>query len=144
MTQYRNSVDNKPKNIEKLIGIISDTHGLLRSEAVEALRGAELILHAGDVGSAEVLETLKAIAPVVAVRGNNDKVGWAEELPHWEVVEVGVVYIYMIHDVKEIDLSPDVTNFDGCGFGKYCDILFRLSLLVPLKPSYSLLVRGSN
>jgi uncharacterized protein len=104
-------VDNEAKNIEKVIGVISDTHGLLRREAVEALRGVDLILHAGDVGSAEVLETLKGIAPVVAVRGNNDKGAWAEELPHWEVAEVGVVYIYMIHDLKEIDLSPAATGF---------------------------------
>ena len=97
--------------IEKVIGVISDTHGLLRPEAVSALGDVELILHAGDVGSPEVLETLKGIAPVVAVRGNNDKGPWAEELPHWEVAEVGVVYIYMIHDLKEIDLSPAAAGF---------------------------------
>ena len=104
-------MDNKPKNIEKVIGVISDTHGLLRPEAVDALWGVDLILHAGDVGSAEVLETLKGIAPVVAVRGNNDKGAWAEDLPHWEVAEVGTIYIYMIHDVKEIDLSPAAAGF---------------------------------
>ena len=104
-------VNNESKNIEKIIGVISDTHGLLRPEAVEALRGVELILHAGDVGSPEVLDSLKGIAPVVAVRGNNDKGAWAEELPPWEVAEVGVVFIYMIHDVKEIDLSPAAAGF---------------------------------
>jgi len=98
-------VKNQPNNIEKVIGVISDTHGLLRPEAVEALRGVELILHAGDVGSPEVLDALKGIAPVVAVRGNNDKGAWAKDLPAWEVAEVGVVFIYVIHDVKEIDLS---------------------------------------
>ena len=102
---------NKPNTIEKVIGVISDTHGLLRPEAVEALRGVELILHAGDVGSPEVLDALQGIAPVVAVRGNNDKGAWAEELPAWEVAEVGVVFIYMIHDVKEIDLSPEGAGF---------------------------------
>ena len=102
---------NKPNTIEKVIGVISDTHGLLRPEAVEALRGVELILHAGDVGSPEVLDALQGIAPVVAVRGNNDKGAWAEELPAWEVAEVGVVFIYMIHDVKEIDLSPAAAGF---------------------------------
>ena len=102
---------NQPKNIEKVIGVISDTHGLLRPEAVEALRGVELILHAGDVGSPEVLDSLKGIAPVVAVRGNNDKGTWAEGLPLWEVAEVGVVFIYMIHDVKEIDLNPTAAGF---------------------------------
>jgi len=104
-------VKNQPKNIEKVIGVISDTHGLLRPEAVEALRGVELILHAGDVGSPEVLDSLKGIAPVVAVRGNNDKGTWAGELPAWEVAEVGAVFIYMIHDVKEIDLNPTAAGF---------------------------------
>jgi putative phosphoesterase len=105
------AVANKAKNLEKIIGVISDTHGLLRLEAVEALRGVDLILHAGDVGNSEVLDTLKGIAPVVAVRGNNDKGAWAEELPQWEVAEVGAVYIYMIHDLKEIDLSPATAGF---------------------------------
>jgi len=105
------AVKDEPKNLEKVIGVISDTHGLLRPEAVEALRGVDLILHAGDVGSPEVLESLKGIAPVVAVRGNNDKGAWAEDLPSWEVAEVGVVFIYMIHDVKEIDLSPAAAGF---------------------------------
>jgi putative phosphoesterase len=104
-------VDDKPENIEQVIGVISDTHSLLRPEAVAALHGVDLILHAGDVGRAEVLESLKAIAPVVAVRGNNDKGAWAEELPHWEVAVVGAIYIYMIHDLKEIDLSPAAAGF---------------------------------
>lgn len=99
-------MNDKQEKIDKVIGVISDTHGLLRPEAVEALRGVGLILHAGDVGSPEVLETLKSIAPVVAVRGNNDKGPWAEKLPHWEVTEVGAVCIYMIHDLKEMDQSP--------------------------------------
>ena len=102
---------NEPKNVEKVIGVISDTHGMLRPEAVEALCGVDLILHAGDVGSPEVLESLRGIAPVVAVRGNNDKGPWAEDLPPWEVAEVGVVFIYVIHDVKEIDLSPAAAGF---------------------------------
>jgi len=99
------------ENVEKLIGVISDTHGLLRPEAIEALRGVDLILHAGDVGSSDVLEKLEKIAPVVAVRGNNDKGEWAEELPHWEVTKIGAVSIYIIHDVKEIDLSPAAAGF---------------------------------
>ena len=95
----------------KLIGIISDTHGLVRPQAIEALKGVEMILHAGDVGNQEVLDTLNEIAPVVAVRGNNDKGDWAESLPDWEVVEVGDVSIYMLHDVKEIDISPSGGGF---------------------------------
>ena len=105
------ALNNKHENIETLIGIISDTHGLLRPEAVEALRGVDLILHAGDVGSAEVLDDLKSIAPVMAVRGNNDKGDWANDLPQWEVAVVEPVYVYMIHDLKEMDLSPAAAGF---------------------------------
>jgi len=94
------------KAARKLIGVISDTHGLVRPQAIAALDGVDMILHAGDVGNQEVLDTLNEIAPVVAVRGNNDKGEWAESLPDWEVVEIGDVSIYMLHDVKEIDISP--------------------------------------
>jgi uncharacterized protein len=92
--------------MSELIGVISDTHGLVRPQAMEALAGVDMILHAGDVGSPAVLDTLREIAPVVAVRGNNDKGEWAESLASWEVVEVGTVSIYMLHDLKEIDISP--------------------------------------
>lgn len=94
------------KTTAKLIGIISDTHGLVRPQALEALKGVEMILHAGDIGNQEVLDTLNQIAPVVAVRGNNDQGEWAQSLPDWEVVEAGDVSIYMLHDLKEIDISP--------------------------------------
>lgn len=90
----------------KIIGIISDTHGLVRPQALDALKHVGLILHAGDIGKQEVLDTLQQIAPVVAVRGNNDKGEWAESLPDWEVVEVGDVSIYMLHNVNEIDINP--------------------------------------
>jgi putative phosphoesterase len=90
----------------KLIGVISDTHGLVRPQALDALAAVDMILHAGDVGNAAVLYTLREIAPVVAVRGNNDRGEWAESLPDWEVVEIGPVSIYMLHDLKEIDISP--------------------------------------
>ena len=90
----------------KLIGIISDTHGLVRPEAIGALEGVEMILHAGDIGKQDVLDTLSQVAPVVAVRGNNDKGEWARSLADVEVVEVGDVSIYMLHDLKEIDISP--------------------------------------
>lgn len=95
----------KPKQT-KLIGVISDTHGLVRPQAIEALAGVDMILHAGDIGNAAVLDTLREVAPIVAVRGNNDRGEWAESLPDWEVVEIGAVSIYMLHDVKEIDISP--------------------------------------
>lgn len=99
------------KTDDTLIGIISDTHGLVRPEALQALKGVEMILHAGDIGNQEVLDTLNEIAPVVAVRGNNDKGDWAQSLPDWEVVEVGDVSIYMLHDVKETDISPSGGGF---------------------------------
>src|SRR6185369_2138894 len=89
-----------------LAGIISDTHGLLRPEALKALQGVDRILHGGDVGNAEVLEALREIAPVVAVRGNNDKGSWADDLPQWEVAELEGVFVYMIHNLQEMDISP--------------------------------------
>lgn len=104
-------MSDKPNAAERLVGVISDTHGLVRPEALDALRGVELILHAGDVGGPEVLEALGAVAPVVAVRGNNDKGQWAERLPDWEALEVGAVHVYMLHDLKEIDISPSGAGF---------------------------------
>ncbi|WP_426994193.1 metallophosphoesterase family protein [Methylomonas sp. CM2] len=88
------------------LGIISDTHGLLRPQALAALRGCERILHAGDVGKPEVLHTLNELAPVTAVRGNNDKGVWADELPICARVELGQVGIYLIHDLAELDVDP--------------------------------------
>lgn len=88
------------------VGVISDTHGLLRPEAVRALRGSDLILHAGDVGRAEVLEVLQTLAPVVAIRGNNDRGRWAEALPVTEIVEVDAATLYLVHDLAELDLDP--------------------------------------
>jgi putative phosphoesterase len=98
-------------NAVKRIGLISDTHGLLREEAVEALRGSELIIHAGDVGKPEILEALKKIAPVVAVRGNVDTEPWAQALPETAVAEAGAVLIYVLHDVKALDLNPAASGF---------------------------------
>lgn len=93
------------------IGVISDTHGILRSEAVEALRGSDIILHAGDIGRPCVLEELRAIAPVTAVRGNIDKGEWAEALPEHEIIQIGEVSIYMLHDVKEFDINLETDRF---------------------------------
>jgi putative phosphoesterase len=94
-----------------MIGIISDTHGLLRPEAAAALRGCRLLLHAGDVGAAEVLDALRRVAPVVAIRGNVDRGDWASELPEREVVEVDGVSIYMLHDLAGLDLDPVAAGF---------------------------------
>jgi putative phosphoesterase len=93
------------------IGLISDTHGLLRPEAVAALRGSELILHAGDVGDPHILDTLRAIAPVVAIRGNVDTEAWARKLPQTEVVTVAGVTFYILHDLNRLDLSPETSGF---------------------------------
>ncbi len=88
------------------VGVISDTHGLLRPEAVQALDGVDHILHAGDVGDPAILEELRKIAPVTAIRGNIDRVGACARLPATEVVELGGVSFYLLHDVKELDLDP--------------------------------------
>jgi putative phosphoesterase len=93
------------------VGVISDTHGLVRPEAVEALKGSELIIHAGDVGGPEVLEELGRLAPVVAVRGNNDRGAWAEALPEYEAVEVNKAFVYVLHDLKELDIAPAAADF---------------------------------
>ena len=93
------------------IGVISDTHGLLRPEALEALRRSEHIIHAGDVGVPEILEKLSAIAPVTAVRGNVDKGAWALGLPETQVLELGGVSIYVLHDLAQLDLEPKTAGF---------------------------------
>lgn len=93
------------------LGVISDTHGLLRPEAVRALRGSERIVHAGDVGDPAILEELEAIAPVVAVRGNVDRGPWADALPETDVVEVGSALVYVLHDLAALDLDPTAAGF---------------------------------
>ena len=93
------------------VGIISDTHGLLRPEAERALRGVDLIIHAGDVGHPEILNRLKAIAPVFAVRGNVDTEPWAQQLPATTVVEAGKASFYVLHDLQELDLRPEASGF---------------------------------
>ena len=99
------------------LGVISDTHGLLRPEAVEALRGSDRILHAGDIGAPEILEALAKIAPVTVVRGNVDTASWARALPETEVVEAGGVLIYMLHDLGQLDLKPEAAGFRVIVFG---------------------------
>jgi putative phosphoesterase len=93
------------------IGLISDTHGLLREEAVQALRGSDLILHAGDVGKPEIIDALRTVAPVVAVRGNVDRDSWASALPSTAVAETESALIYVLHDLKELDLDPVAAGF---------------------------------
>jgi len=95
----------------RLIGLISDTHGLLRKEALRALRGAELIIHAGDVGKPEILGRLKDLAPVVAVRGNVDEGDWAMQLPLTQVTEADGVTLYVLHDLQQLNLDPLAAGF---------------------------------
>lgn len=99
------------------IGVISDTHGLLRPEAVEALKGSEVIIHAGDVGTPEVLEALGRIAPVVAVRGNVDTAPWARRLPATEVVEASGRLLYVLHQLEHLDLDPVAAGFAAVIYG---------------------------
>jgi len=88
------------------IGLISDTHGLLRPQAIDFLQGSDLIVHGGDICDAAILTALAAIAPVIAVRGNNDRGEWAERLRESELFRIGDAFIYAIHDVAAIDIEP--------------------------------------
>ena len=90
----------------RMIGLLSDTHGLLRPEALHALQGSDLIIHAGDVGAPQILGELRRLAPVVAVRGNIDTEAWSADLPETAVAEAGSVLIYVLHDIKALDLKP--------------------------------------
>ena len=101
----------------RFLGLISDTHGLVRPEAVAALAGAERIIHAGDIGRPEVLQALEAVAPVIAVRGNNDQDAWAAAIPDSVVVDVDTLRIYVLHDVKVLDFDLAPAGFSAviCG-----------------------------
>ena len=94
-----------------LLGVISDTHGLLRPEAVAALRGVDRIIHAGDIGAPEILSALGELAPVTAVRGNNDRGPWGQAIPPTQVLDAAGVLVYVIHDVGELDLDPGAAGF---------------------------------
>jgi len=105
------------KNEAIFIGVISDTHGLLRPEALEALRGSQHIVHAGDVGDPEILDQLAEIAPLTAIRGNVDKGAWARKLPETEVVEVEGISIYVLHDLGALNLKPEAAGFQVVIYG---------------------------
>lgn len=100
------------------IGVISDTHGLLRDEAVSALLGSDLILHAGDVGDPSILDRLREIAPVHVVRGNTDRGSWADALPETEACHLGSgMLAYMVHDIDQLDLDPAAGGFAVVVYG---------------------------
>ena len=92
------------------VGLISDTHGLLRPTATAFLRGCDHIIHGGDIGNPEILQQLSAIAPVTAVRGNNDKDAWAEALQETELVQLGDTLVYVLHDLAQLDIEPRATG----------------------------------
>lgn len=102
---------------EMVIGVISDTHGLLRPEALDALRGSDFIIHAGDVGDPGILAKLKEIAPVTAVRGNVDQEKWAQVLPETEVLEIGEISIYVLHNLQQLELKPEAAGFSAVVYG---------------------------
>lgn len=103
--------ETKQLRISIVIGVISDTHGLLRPEAVAELRGSDHTIHAGDVGDPKILQDLAALAPLTVIRGNIDKGAWARKLPETEVVELGGVSIYILHDLAQLDLKPEAAGF---------------------------------
>ena len=96
---------------EIVVGLISDTHGVMRPEAIDALRGCDLLIHAGDIGDPEVIERLRALAPTYVVRGNIDKEAWASSIPATEVVEVDGRSIYVLHELSQLDLDPVAAGF---------------------------------
>jgi uncharacterized protein len=100
-----------------LLGLISDTHALLRPETLTALQGVDQILHAGDVGAPEILTALKKIAPVTAIRGNVDTQPWARTLPETELIEVESTTIYILHDLSRLDLKPEAVQIAAVIYG---------------------------
>jgi hypothetical protein len=100
-----------------IVGVISDTHGFLRPEALAALRGSDYIIHAGDIGDPEILEQLAAIAPLTPVRGNVDHDEWARKIPVTNVLEIGEVSIYVLHVLQELDLKPEAAKIAAVVYG---------------------------
>ncbi len=98
-------------NARIIIGVISDTHGLLRPQALRTLRGSDFIIHAGDIGDPDILTELATIAPVTVVRGNVDRGAWARSLPSWNLLEVGGLSIYVLHDLHHLELKPGTAGF---------------------------------
>ncbi|HEV3306991.1 MAG TPA: metallophosphoesterase family protein [Candidatus Sulfotelmatobacter sp.] len=100
-----------------IIGVISDTHGLLRPGALATLQGSDYIIHAGDIGDPQILDKLAAIAPLTAVLGNIDHGAWANKIPTTNVLEVGEISIYVLHNLQELDLKPEAAKFAAVVYG---------------------------
>ena len=125
---YRNK-----KNV--VVGVIADTHGFLLPAAIKALKGVDLIVHAGDIGNTEVLDNLKSIAPVYAVKGNMDMTKGLRELPETEVIEVGDALLYVIHDIHRLDIEPSKAGFSAVIFGHlHCPSVSEQSGVLFLNP----------
>jgi|ERR1051325_1419947 putative phosphoesterase len=104
-------------SVRIVVGVISDTHGLLRPEAIDALQGSNYIIHAGDVGDPDILTRLEKIAPVTAIRGNVDRDAWARNTPETNVLEIGGTSIYILHDLATLDLKPEAAGFSAVIYG---------------------------
>ena len=118
-----------------VVGVIADTHGLLLPAAIKTLESVDLIVHAGDVGNTEVLDNLKSIAPVYAVRGNMDMIEGLRELPETQVVEVGDILLYVIHNIHRLDIVPSKAGFDAVIFGHlHCPSLSEKEGVLFLNP----------
>lgn len=101
----------------KTIGLISDTHGIIKEEAIKALKGCDLIIHAGDIGSIDVIDSLKKVAPVHAIRGNIDKEEWTKQFSETKIVKVDNIVIYVIHNIKEMNIDPKKEGFNIIVYG---------------------------
>jgi len=106
-----------PSEREVVVGVISDTHGLMRPQALAALQGVDLIIHAGDVGTADVIKELRGIAPTHVVRGNIDEGDFGASLPMWELVEAGERRLFVLHEISQLDLDPAHAGFAAVVFG---------------------------
>ena len=127
------SLNFQNKNV--VVGIIADTHGFLLPAAINALKGVDLIVHAGDIGNTEVLDNLKSIAPVYAVKGNMDMTKGLRELPETEVIEVGDVLLYAIHNIHRLDIVPSKAGFSAVIFGHlHCPSVSEQSGVLFLNP----------
>ncbi len=128
-----------------LLGVISDTHGLLRPEALKALGGVDHIIHAGDIGDREILVELEEIAPVTAVCGNMDSCGGSNSLRDTEVLELGEWTFYVLHDLYELDLNPEAAGFDVVVFGHtHLPEIRREKGVLYLNPGSAGPIRGSK
>ena len=103
--------------MKKTIGLISDTHGVIKEGVIKALKNCDLIIHAGDIGSINVIDSLRKIAPVYAIRGNIDKGEWAKQISKTKIIKVDNIVIYVIHNIKEMDIDPKKAGFDIVVYG---------------------------